>query len=78
MISMPRWWKDTLSKYLAELDYEFEQRERSGPVTLEIHYRSGAPMLAKVRTQPLPPPIAEFKIGLPTDGGFHALTSSTS
>ena len=77
MIAMPRWWKETLSKYLAELDYEFEQRERSGPVTLEIHYRSGAPMLVKVRTQPLPPPIAEFKISLPT-GDFFRLAASTS
>lgn len=58
----PRWLKVALAEYLTELDMKFMDKGRSGPITIEIHYRSGAPMVAKIRTEPMPPPVMEFRL----------------
>ena len=62
----PRWWRATISTFLADLDMEFQTNGRSGPVTIEIHYRSGHPMLGKIRTALSPPPLAEFNVAATT------------
>ena len=65
IVSTPRWWRATISTFLADLDVEFQTNGRSGPVTIEIHYRSGHPMRGKIWTVQTPP-LAEFNVAATT------------
>ena len=71
LLLSPRWLqhKGFLSR-LDALDRQYADESRNGPLFLEIHYRGGRPLVAKIREEILAPIMIEM--------GLTVVMASTS
>lgn len=63
MISLPRWLRlDRCASNLSEHDVRMAEARGSGVVLVEVHYRHGDPVLARVREMVLPIAAVELRL----------------
>lgn len=63
---MPRWMTHSLAARLEEIDREFWDTRRNGPLSIEVHYRGGQPQLVRLRDVLLAPVLLEVTLSVCT------------
>lgn len=56
-----RWLAD-IALELERLDERYRRERRNGPIVIEVHYRGGNPMVARVRDILLAPVLVEMSL----------------